>query len=186
MMDPIEESLRSVRHVSMPTTSTLELIIDRGHRRVRQRRLATAISGICMVLLAAGTALALADRPSRKSQVLTSGSATSPTAGEVVLGAIPWYSARVGPDDHTLTLSYSAGSPQSSDPCYQPVRARFEETSESVTVTLDVYSASESRATPPSCELRLYTRNETVELRVPLGQRTLIDGSSGEVRPVSR
>lgn len=192
-MERVEELLRSARHAPAPTAAGLDDVTRRGRRRGR-RTTALVAGGACLAVAAAGVVgTSLAGR--RGAGVVTpiAASPTSPASppkpeGSYVATQIRWHAAHVSADGRTVTVTFSGGSPHPQDPCYVPMRARAEETPESVTIRLEtlVDTPSAPPAEPRLCLTRLYPRSETVVLDAPLGDRRAIDGVDGGVRAVVR
>lgn len=184
-MDRVEELLRSVRHAPQAPPRALQEVTRRGRRR-RSRQYAAVAASVAVVTGVAVLGVGYVRGGDR--DVVTAAPSTTQSADAVVVSGAPisWARARVDADGRTIVITFSAGDPSPSNPCYWRVRPRVEESADSVTVTLEHVTSPDKVGTSTRCLARLYTRSETVALHAPLGERRLVDGATGAERAVTR
>ena len=107
----------------------------------------------------------------------------------VDFGTRRWEGARIGRDDRTLVVLFTGGSPQRDpfEPCWTGYRTDVAENDTQVTVTLVTQVNAHPRQTADTgCTLVGWFRTITVRLRLPLGDRPVVDGTTGDGPPVLR
>jgi len=195
IVDEVEYLLRAARF-SPPATSTgLDEVRRRGRRRHVGVLAATASSGLAVVALGALAFANMAGSPSRSvlladtpSAAPTTSSVSAPPAPALrVVEKIGWASGTISADGNAITVTYIARSPEGGKgACAQTVRARAEETADTVTVTLEVVAPVDAPAPTAVCPARRYERTATATVRSSIGQRRVVDGADGQERPVKR
>jgi hypothetical protein len=153
-------------------------------RRGRRRRLArrTAGAGAVAVLLAAVVVVPalLPDRGPRPA-------ATGPAAAGVPAGVVPWSDARFSGNPGELVVTVQAGvgaRSRPSDPCWQGYQPEARAEADRMVVTIRRFR---SRATLPQghgCAAVGVLWNLTVSLPEDLRGRPLVDGTTGQRRPL--
>ena len=155
-------------------------------RRGRRRRLARRTGGAVAVavLLAALVAvpLLLPDRPA--------GPATPPSVigppGSIPDGVVPWKGARVlgGPRQLTVTVDGGGGAPSPSDPCWEGYRPEARSEPDRMVVTVHRFRSGATPAEGHGCAAIGRSWNITVSLPDDLGGRPVVDGATGQAKPV--
>jgi hypothetical protein len=187
-MERLDDLLRTARHAPAPTAAGLDDVTRRGRRRRRRANVLTA-GGTCVLVAVAivGTSLAA----TRDRDVVAPGvTAAPPPSPEPSYRVIPtqirWHAAHLAPDGRTLTVTFTDGNPDPRGNCFVRMRARAEETAESVTIRLETLVAPGEGGGRRVCLMRAYARSESVTLGTPLGDRRVIDWVDGGVRAVIR
>jgi hypothetical protein len=160
-----------------------------GLRQERRRRLArrAAGTGAVAALLAAVVAVPafLPDRPGRPAAAPTV--ATGPLPDGVPDQVVPWEGARPGGQPRQLTVTVIAGGGADStpsDPCWEGYQPEARSEADRVVVTVRRFrSRAATGATACTSEGLLW--NVTVPLPDDLGGRPLVDGATGQARPVT-
>ena len=155
-------------------------------RRGRRRRLARGTAGVGAVaaLLAAVVVVAalLPDRLPRPAAV-----ATGPAPGGVPDGAVPWFEAHLSGNPGELVVSVTApvaARSRPSDPCWEGYQPQARAEADRMVVTVRRFRP---RAPVPEghlCTTVGLLRNVTVRLPEDLRGRPLVDGATGQRRPL--
>lgn len=93
-----------------------------------------------------------------------------PTPGMTDVHPIPWTSANVGGDDHTIAVAFTTGIA----PCYVLDHVGVAYTADTVTITL--YQGSAPSSQHVACADIAMFASTTVRLDQPLAGRTIVDG----------
>jgi hypothetical protein len=118
--------------------------------------------------------------------IVTEGGETPTASGEETVASgepVPWDGARR--DGDRLTLYFTGARPaQADDPCSRAYEAVAEPTDDTMVVTVRPLAGS---PLPPdhACTAEGYARSVTIDLPAPLRGRPIIDGASGQPRPIS-
>lgn len=176
--DRLERLLRTVQ--DGVTAGDPGVVVRRGRRRRLARR--TAGVGAVAVLLA-GVVVVAALLPERGPRP----PATGPTAAGVPNGVVPWSDARPSGNPGALVVTVQAGvgaRSRPSDPCWEGYQPEARAEADRMVVTVRRFR---SRATLPAgqrCAAVGTLWNLTVPLPEDLRGRPLVDGATGQRRPL--
>jgi hypothetical protein len=153
-------------------------------RRGRRRRLARRTAGVgAVAVLLAGVVAVAALLPERGQRP----AATGPTAAGVPDGVVPWSDARPSENPGELVVTVQAGvgaRSRPSDPCWEGYQPEARAEADRMVVTIRRFR---SRATLPAgqgCAAVGVLWNVTVSLPEDLRGRPLVDGATGQRRPL--
>jgi hypothetical protein len=153
-------------------------------RRGRRRRLARRTAGVgAVAVLLAGVVVVASLLPEREPRP----AATGPTAAGVPNGVVSWSDARVSANPAELVVTVQAGvgaRSRPSDPCWEGYQPQARAEADRMVVTIRRFR---SRATLPAgqgCAAVGVLWNVTVSLPEDLRGRPLVDGATGQRRPL--
>lgn len=153
-------------------------------RRGRRRRLARRTAGVgAVAVLLAGVVVVASLLPERGPRP----AATGPTAAGVPDGVVPWSDARSSGNPGELVVTVQAGvgaRSRPSDPCWEGYQPEARAEADRMVVTIRRFR---SRATLPAgqgCAAVGVLWNVTVSLPEDLRGRPLVDGATGQRRPL--
>jgi hypothetical protein len=181
--DRLDHLLRSVAAGVAP--SGVEAVARRGRRRRMARR---AAGGGLIAVLLAGVVLAKVVLPEPTSPPTAAPVATGPAVGGVPDGVVSWSGGREGDGPRQLSVTVLAGGGvggQPSDPCWEGYRSEARSEPDRVVVTVHRFRSRVSLAKGRGCAAIGRIWNVTVPLPDQLGGRPVVDGATGQPKPIA-
>jgi hypothetical protein len=178
--DRLERLLRTVQ--DSVTAGDPAAVARRGRRRRRAR--STVGVGAAAALLAAVVVVAtlLPDRAPRPAAV-----ATGQAPGGVPDGAVPWFEAHLSGNPGELVVSVTAPVAARSrppDPCWEGYQPQARAEADRMVVTVRRFRPQAPVPKGHLCTTVGLLRNVTVRLPEDLRGRPLVDGATGQRRPL--
>jgi hypothetical protein len=181
--DRLDHLLRSVAAGVAP--GGVEAAARRGRRRRMARR---AAGGGLIAVLLAGVVLAKVVLPDLTSPPAAAPVATGPAVGGVPDGVVSWSGGRGGDGPRQLSVTVLAGAGvggQPSDPCWEGYRSEARSEPDRVVVTVHRFRSRVPPAKGRGCAAIGRIWNVTVPLPDQLGGRPVVDGATGQPKPIA-
>jgi hypothetical protein len=180
--DRLDHLLRSVAAGVAPGDA--EVVARRGRRRRIARR---AAGGGLIAVLLAGVVLVKVVLPDATPPPATAPVAIGPAVGGVPDGVVPWSGGREGDGPRELSVTVLAGGGvggQPSDPCWQGYQSEARSEPDRVVVTVHRFRSKVPLAKGHGCFAMGRIWNVTVPLPDELGGRPVVDGATGQPKPI--
>jgi hypothetical protein len=181
--DRLDHLLRSVAAGVAP--GGVEAVARRGRRRRMARR---AAGGGLIAVLLAGVVLAKVVLPDATPPPAAAPVAIGPAVGGIPDGVVPWSGGREGDGPRELSVTVLAGGGvggRPSDPCWQGYQSEARSEPERVVVTVHRFRSRVPLAKGRGCAAIGRIWNVTVPLPDQLGARRVVDGATGQPRPIA-
>jgi hypothetical protein len=181
--DRLDHLLRSVAAGVAP--GDVEAVARRGRRRRMARR---AAGGGLIAVLLAGVVLARVVLPDATPPPAAAPVATGPAVGGIPDGVVPWSGGREGDGPQELSVTVLAGGGvggRPSDPCWEGYQSEARSEPDRVVVTVHRFRSRVPLAKDHACARIGRTWNVVVPLPDELGGRPVVDGATGQPKPVA-
>jgi hypothetical protein len=179
----LDHLLRSVAAGMAP--GDVDVVVGRGRRRRLARR--AAGGGVIAALLAV-VLLAAVVLPDRTPPQLAAPVATGPAVGGIPDGVVPWSGGRGGDGPRELVVTVQAGGGvggRPSDPCWEGYQSEARSEPDRIVVTVRRFRSKVPMASNHGCATVGRIWNVTVPLPDDLGGRLVVDGATGQPKPVA-
>lgn len=181
--DRLDHLLHSVATGVAPGDA--EAIARQGRRRRMARR---AAGGGLIAVLLAGVVLAKLVLPQAPPPPAAAPVATGPAVGGIPDGVVPWSGGREGDGPRELLVTVQAGGGvggRPSDPCWQGYQSEARSEPDRVVVTIHRFRSKAPLAKDHRCATIRRIWNVTVPLPDQLGGRPVVDGATGQPKPIA-